>query len=264
MPQFSPLAQQVQERNSLREPPYRPLPALSADERAVVSEKLGDAGNFEIGTLRDLAEADPENMEFRKALVCAVASAEFAGVDAFSRKVVEWQDWRVPPELIMAMARQTWDEVRHAQLALGLLDSYGGRIDEYPDTLGGGTGNRDQLARALGDDPSDPLISLETTNVALEGAALTLFSEMSELGARIGDPLMQHVYDYNWADEVTHTAIGDYFVRRLCADDPQQEQRALRVHARYDSFRAGLSQTQQAEIRDFFAEEDDRASMVLG
>lgn len=238
--------------------------ALTEPERAQLAEKLGNAAHFEIATLRDLAEADPANIEFRKALVCAIASAEFAGVDAFSRKVVEWQDWQVPPELIMAMARQTWDEVRHAQLALGLLDSYGGRVEEYPDTLGGGAANRDQMTRALGDDPADPLVSLETTNVALEGQALTMFAEMSNLGERIGDPLMQHVYDYNWADEVTHTAIGDYFVRRLCNGDPEQERRALRVHARYDAIRQQLSAAQQQEIRAFFAEEDDRASSVLG
>jgi hypothetical protein len=263
MPQFSPLSQQVRDRASLREPPYRPALTLTETERAELAEKLGDAAHFEIATLRELAEADPENIEFRKALVCAIASAEFAGIDAFSRKVVEWQDWDVPPELIMAMARQTWDEVRHAQLALGLLDSYGGRVEEYPDTLGGGAGNREMMARALGDDPADPLISLETTNVALEGAALTMFAEMSNLGGRIDDPLMRHVYDYNWADEVTHTAIGDYFVRRLCDGNPEQERRALRVHARYDSFRQQLSADQQQEIRAFFAEEDDRASAVL-
>jgi hypothetical protein len=264
MPEFSPLARQVRDSQSVREPPYRPLATLSDEERAALAERLGDAANYDIQTLRDLAEADPVNIEFRKALVCAIASAEFAGIDAFSRKVVEWQDWTVPPELILAMARQTWDEVRHAQLALGLLDAYGGRVDEYPDTLAGGSSGREQMARALGDDPSDPLVSLETTNVALEGAALLTFSEMSRLGGRLGDRLMQHVYDYNWADEVTHTAIGDYFVRRLCDGDPEQERRAVRVHARYDALRNQLTRAQQEEIRRFFAEEDERAGTVLG
>src|SRR5579883_2616675 len=265
MPEFSPLARQVRDSQSVREPPYRPLATLSDEERAALAEKLGDAAHYDIQTLRDLAEADPTNIEFRKALVCAIASAEFAGIDAFSRKVVEWQDWCVPPELILAMARQTWDEVRHAQLALGLLDSYGGRIDEYPDTLGGGGGQvRQMLQAALGDDPQDPLISLETTNVSLEGEALALFQATSELGGRIGDALMQHVYDYNWADEITHTAIGDYFVRELCEADPAQEGRALRAHARFEQIRAQLSGDQKDEIRAFFAEETERASAALG
>jgi uncharacterized ferritin-like protein (DUF455 family) len=238
---------------------------LSPEERVEVAEKLGDAANFDIGLLREMVAADPDNVEFRKAMVCGIASAEFAGVDAFSRKVVEWQDWNVPSELIMAMARQTWDEVRHAQLALGLLDSYGGTIDEYPDTLGGGGGQmRNMLELMLGDNPQDPLISLETTNVSLEGEALTLFQQTSELGRQIGDSLMQHVYDFNWADEVTHTAIGDYFVRELCEGKPDQERRALRAHAKFEQIRAQLSGEQKDEIRQFFAEETERATTALG
>ncbi len=259
------LSEQLQETTPRRDPPYRPAMLISAEERIALAAKLGDAANYDIGLLRDMVQADPENVEFRKAMVCGIASAEFAGVDAFSRKVAEWQDWNVPPELIMAMARQTWDEVRHAQLALGLLDSYGGKIDEYPDTLGGGGGQvRQILEIALGDNPQDPLISLETTNVSLEGEALALFQATSELGGRIGDTLMQHVYDYNWADEVTHTAIGDYFVRELCEADPAQEGRALRAHAKFEQIRAQLSGEQKEEIRVFFAEETERASTALG
>jgi len=261
----SPLNQQLQNSSARREPPYRPAMQLSPAEREQLAEKLGDAANFDIGLLREMVAADPDNIEFRKAMVCGIASAEFAGVDAFSRKVAEWQDWNVPPELIMAMARQTWDEVRHAKLALGLLETYGGTIEEYPDTLGGGGGQmRGMLEAILGDNLQDPLISLETTNVSLEGQALTLFQETSELGRRIGDGLMQHVYDYNWADEVTHTAIGDYFVKELCAGDPKQEQRALRAHAKFEQIRMQLSGEQQEEIRQFFAEETERATTALG
>jgi len=261
----SPLNAMVQSSMPLREPPYCPALFLSPTEKEALAEKIGDAANFDIGVLRELVAADPDNVEFKKAMVCGIASAEFAGVDAFSRKVTEWQDWNVPTELLMAMARQTWDEVRHAQLALGLLESYGGKIDEYPDTLGGGGGQmRGMLEAMLGDNPQDPLISLETTNVSLEGQALTLFQETSELGRRIHDPLMQHVYDYNWADEVTHTAIGDFFVKALCDGDPAQEHRALRAHARFEQLRAQLSGDQQEEIRQFFAEETDRATTALG
>ena len=35
----------------------------------------------------------------------------------------------MPNTLIMAVARQTWDEVRHAWLAKGLVESYGGRVE---------------------------------------------------------------------------------------------------------------------------------------
>ena len=109
----------------------------------------------------------------------------------------------------------------------------------------------------------DPLISLSVINVALEGAALDLFKGTSDLGKKIGDPLMQLVYDYNWADEVTHTTIGDYFVKVLCEDKPGEEDRALRAHAMFEGMRAQLSGQQSAEIRAFFAEETERGTAAL-
>lgn len=267
------LAEQVRTLPSQREPAYRPSMFIDDAERERLKEKLGAAANYEIGLLREMVAQDPSNLEFRKALVSGIVSAEFAGVDAFSRKVCEWQQWPVPWELIMAMARQTWDEVRHAQLGMGLLESYGGTVGEYPDTLAGSPPNEAQNAVAHGtgaangtqqaDVMRDPIISLSVTNVALEGAALDLFKGTSDLGAKVGDEMMRHVYDYNWADEVTHTAIGDYFVKALCEDNPAEEQRALRAHALFEGMRERLSGQQSAEIREFFAEELERGTAAL-
>ena len=99
------LGKQIQGMASTREPAYRPAMFIDEAERAQLAEKLGSASNYDLGLLREMVAADPSNAEFRKALVSGIVSAEFAGVDAFSRKVCEWQDWSVPWELIMAMAR---------------------------------------------------------------------------------------------------------------------------------------------------------------
>jgi hypothetical protein len=266
-------ADKVRATESRREPPYRPAWSLTETDRAELEDKIGNADIYQdLVTMRDMVKASPDNIELRKALVSGIASAEFAGIDAFSRKVVEWQEWPVPQTLIMAIARQTWDEVRHAHLAKGLIESYGGEIGDYPDTLAGGApsqvapqgpltqggyGNVDQLMR-------DPVVSLSMTNVSLEGAALTLFQETSAVGEKLGDELMAHCYDYNWADEVTHTAIGDFFVKLLTEDDPAQEAKALRVHALAESFRSRLTGEQANELKDFFAEEMERATTALG
>src|SRR5581483_2793751 len=136
---MSAFAEQVRATPSVREPAYRPAMWLSEPEKAELERKIGDASVYQdLVTLREMVRQQPDNVELKKALVSAIASAEFAGIDAFSRKVVEWQDWPVPQTLIMAIARQTWDEVRHAWLAKGLVESYGGEIGEYPDTLAGG------------------------------------------------------------------------------------------------------------------------------
>jgi uncharacterized ferritin-like protein (DUF455 family) len=234
---------------------------ISEEERAELAKKIGGAENYNNGVLREAIPLARENIELRKALVSSIMSAEFAGIDAFSRKVVEWQDWNVPESLILAMARQTWDEVRHAQLSKGVLESYGGVVGEYPDTLAGGGGG---AGRGQGDEAMrDPLISLSMTNVSLEGGALVLFRGTSELGAKVGDKLMEHCYDYNWADEVTHCAIGDYFVKELCRDNPDEEKRALVAHARHEYMRFSLTGEQTEELKEFFAEEIERGTQAL-
>jgi uncharacterized ferritin-like protein (DUF455 family) len=262
-------AEQVRNTLSRREPPYRPAVLIDDAEKAELAKKLGDASNYDLGLLREMIAQAPDNIEFRKALVSGIVSAEYAGIDAFSRKVCEWQTWPVPWELIMAMARQTWDEVRHAQLGTELLKSYGGEVGEYPDTLAGAPPSEATTAVAQGAAATTAggaaavMRSLSVTNVALEGAALDLFKGTSDLGRKVNDELMELVYDYNWADEVTHTAIGDYFVKALCDGNPAEEARALRAHAMFEGMRERLSGQQSSEIREFFAEEIERGTAAL-
>ena len=265
---MSKLADHITDLPSRREPPYNPALLLDDEGKAKLAERIGDADNYDLVQLREMVMTDPGNIEFKKALISGIASAEYAGVDAFSRKVCQWQDWDVPWSLIMAIARQTWDEVRHAQLATGVLESYGGYIGEYPDTLAGGApppavtgaGGIGVPAGIM----NDPVITLSAVNVSLEGGALRLFEETSKLGERIGDELLEECYDYNWADEVTHTMIGDYFVKALCEDDPDAERKALRAHGMFEFARQRLGEEQTQELKEFFAEEMGRATTALG
>jgi hypothetical protein len=110
----------------------------------------------------------------------------------------------------------------------------------------------------------DPLTSLSATNVSLEGAGLVLFSGMTQLAHRAGDQLLEHCFDYNWADEVTHVQIGDYFVRRLCLDDPAAERRALGAQAVAEAARGSLTESERAEIAELFADELQRGIAALG
>src|SRR5690349_7180858 len=126
---MSKFAEHVRVTESRRDPPYRPAMWLSEEEKAELDKKIGDNALYQdLFTMREMVRAKPDNIELKRALVSGIASAEFAGIDAFSRKVVEWQEWPVPQTLIMAIARQTWDEVRHAHLAKGLIEIYGAKI----------------------------------------------------------------------------------------------------------------------------------------
>jgi hypothetical protein len=86
----SKFSEKVRATESRRDPPYRPAMYLNDEEKAELSEKIGDANLYQdLFTMREMVRAKPENVELKKALVSGIASAEFAGIDAFSRKVVE-------------------------------------------------------------------------------------------------------------------------------------------------------------------------------
>ena len=110
----------------------------------------------------------------------------------------------------------------------------------------------------------EPVAMLSAVNVSLEGGALTLFKETSNVGKRIGDPLLERCFDYNWADEVTHTTIGDYFIKLLSEENPEIEERALRIHGMSEFARTRLGEQQTQELKEFFADEMERAQAALG
>ena len=68
----SKLSEHIRQMPSRRDPPYRPAMTIGKEEAAELDEKLGDAANYDIGLLREMVNADPDNIEFRKALVSVV------------------------------------------------------------------------------------------------------------------------------------------------------------------------------------------------
>jgi hypothetical protein len=281
------LADQIRKHQPVRNPPYRPLAVIDDEERKRLEERIGGAENYGSGVLQEMILRDPDNLEYKRALVSSIVSAEYAGIDAFGRNVGRWEDldW-LPDGLLHAMVRQTWDEVRHARLGTELLEDYGGTLGDYPDTLAGSAAvaqqqqmadlsdeERDRMRRTMDERINNPVSSLSRTNVSVEGGALLLFSGVSRLGERIDDHMMQHCYDYNWADEVVHVDNGDWFLKRIAEQSPDRERDALLAHAQTEAARFGDSAAQRfqrrggdlvaAEIREFLEEETDRASSVL-
>lgn len=265
------LAKYLDDHEPVRNPAYRPLAVIDDEERARLEEKIGGPENYGADVLQRMIIADPEDIEYKRAMVSSIVSAEYAGIDAFGRNVARWEDQQVPDGLIHAMVRQTWDEVRHARLGTELLElEYGGTLGEYPDTLAGASAAQqmDQEQRqAMRLRQLNPVMSLSSTNVGVEGAALRLFSGVSRLGQHIGDEMMELVYDYNWADEVVHVAIGDWFLKKIAEEKPESERVAMRAQAMTEAMREratrNVSDEVKAEVMDFMQGETDRATSVL-
>ena len=267
------LSEYLNEHRSRRDPPYRPLAVIDDAEREWLDEKIGGVANYGSNALQRMVLADPDNKEYKRALTSSIVSAEYAGIDAFGSRVAHYEDEDIPEYLLMAMVRQTWDEVRHARLGTELLElEYDGTLGEYPDTLAGSANaRRDDLTeeqRSIMQRANmDPVSGLSRTNVGVEGRALLLFSGVSRLGAKIGDRAMEQAYDYNWADEVLHVAIGDYFLKKIAEQRPETEATALKVQTQTELNRAEGQRSGGEdvinEVKAFLEEEADVAASVL-
>lgn len=214
---------------SVREPPYESIMELSPERRAELSEKLGGTQNYNPVILREMARKD---RKYLAPLIMAILSAEFRGIDFFGRFVVDMQSSDVPWHMTMAFARQTFDESRHTALNMKLLQHLGSEVGEYPDIILGP--QRDEIP----EEELDPAVLMARINVALEGFALTSFEEIRKLAQDIGEELIEHCHDYNMADEVTHVAIGDYWLDRLSQEQPWRKERAQAVQEEFDKMMA--------------------------
>ena len=115
------------------------------------------------------------------------------------------------------MARQCWDEARHCEISVKLSDWMGTEIGEFSE----GT-----FLYAAACNP-DPVLRLTGVNRALEGLAIDVFNTMREFGDSAGDPVLEFCEDWMLADEVTHVKMGSDWLRRITADDPERQKKAL-------------------------------------
>jgi len=220
---------------SVREPPYHDVMQLTDEERKTLGEKLGGMQNYNPVILREMARRD---RKYLAPLIMAILSAEFRGVDFFGRFVVESEAYDVPWHMTLAFARQTFDESRHTHLNMKLLESLGSYVGEFPDIIIGSGAAADEIPP----EELDPAILIARINVALEGFALTTFEQIRELAEKIGEEMVEHCHDYNMADEVTHVAIGDYWLEKLSENQPWRKNRAK---AAQEEFERGIAMVRQ-------------------
>jgi len=145
-----------------------------------------------------------------------IQALEGAGRTCWDFEVGSGAD-ETPYELKLDMARQCWDEARHCEISVKLSDWMGTEIGEFSE----GT-----FLYAAACNP-DPVLRLTGVNRALEGLAIDVFNTMREFGDSAGDPVLEFCEDWMLADEVTHVKMGSDWLRRITADDPERQKKAL-------------------------------------
>lgn len=124
--------------------------------------------------------------------------SETEALDIFGRYVYEFTE--LPWQFSFEAARIAWDEARHVELLLNVLERYGGKVGEFPAKAPG--------YEAYVHQPT-LLEKLIMVNVIAEGEVSTdTQTQHREAFRQLGDDLSALLKDYEMADEVSHGQFG--------------------------------------------------------
>ncbi|HWJ40002.1 MAG TPA: DUF455 family protein [Candidatus Limnocylindrales bacterium] len=166
--------------------------------------------------------AMPYEDDFLKSRMHGICGGEFQAMEAAGRTLYDFPD--APWEFQLDMARQVWDESRHAEIYMKLLEYVGSYYGEFPEgeVLWSCTQAEDPAARVAG------------INRGLEGLACDVFEQLIRIAQKMGDTIIERSVDYVLADEITHVRMGSQWMRKLTEGDPERFKRAQEFQDRID------------------------------
>ncbi|PYN94317.1 MAG: hypothetical protein DMD91_28295 [Candidatus Rokuibacteriota bacterium] len=194
-------------------------------DRPIAYDKLAREDRFVRMRAREVAELrveqglpafpDLTTTESLRERVHGILVGELQAMEGAGRTVYDFPD--TPWEFTMDMARQVWDESRHVEIYLGLLEHLDGTVGDFPETtiLWRCACAEDAAARVAG------------VNRGLEGLACDVFTQLIHVAATLGDPVIERAVDFVLADEITHVRMGSRWLNELTRGDPERRQRAI-------------------------------------
>jgi uncharacterized ferritin-like protein (DUF455 family) len=161
----------------------------------------------------------PDDAAVRRTVVDdqGAESGEMHGAESLGRTLYDFPN--EPWEFRMDTARQCYDEVRHAEMAIQRLRELGGEIGMFPVQRWG-------FGKQI--EPRDVVERLATLNLAFEARAMGFLKKIRQHFYKIGDEASALLFDFVLADEIPHAMVGHKWVPELTKDDPERYQRALR------------------------------------
>ena len=202
-------------------------------ERPIAYDKLAREERFVRMRARDVAQLKIEQglRPFPDLLSAASPSRSACTASWWARcrpwkaragRVYDFPD--APWEFTMDMARQVWDESRHVEIYLRLLEHLDGYVGEFPETtiLWRCACAEDAAARVAG------------VNRGLEGLACDVFNQLVHIARKIGDPILERAVDFVLADEITHVRMGSKWLTRLTEGDPERRRKAIEFQETID------------------------------
>ncbi|MGI9657302.1 MAG: ferritin-like domain-containing protein, partial [Gaiellaceae bacterium] len=143
--------------------------------------------------------------------------SETEALDIFGRYVYEFPE--LPWAFHAEAARIAWDEARHVELLLNVLERYGGHVGEFPAKAPG----YEEYVR----EPT-PLRKILMVNVIAEGEVSTdTQTQHRDAFRELGDELSAILKDYEMADEIVHGQFGGKWARWIAEQSGDDLDEAL-------------------------------------
>lgn len=153
------------------------------------------------------AEDSPEQ---RREMLHGDVNEEVQSLEIAAQSLVEFPD--APWDVRLHLARQCWDETRHARAFLRRLLELGGRKGEFPII------NQEWGVVCMFD--SLPA-RLAVQNLVFEGGSLDVLKEAEVAWIRWEDPVTAAIVESVVADEVRHVRFANDWLERLKTEEPR-------------------------------------------
>jgi len=172
---------------------------------------------------------------------------EMQSLEIAAQSLVDFPDesWHIR----MCLARQCWDEARHAWLFFNRLVELGGYKGEFPviNQEWGVVCMFDSLAARLA-----------VQNRVFEGGSLDVFKEAAVLWAQMGDHKTADIMEAVLVDEIRHSQFANEWLENLRNDSPRDLLKAIAAMSSLRSWARDLTPPGTVMEHDIPVNEEDR------
>ncbi len=177
-----------------------------------------------------MAKFPEGSAEHRREMLHGDVNEEIQSLEIATQSLVDFPD--APWDIRLQLARQCWDETRHARAFLQRLLELGGRKGEFPiiNQEWGTVCMFDSLAGRLA-----------VQNRIFEGGSLDVLKEAVVVWGEWGDHVTAEIIDSVVADEVQHVRFANDWLERLKAEEPRALLKAIAAMSAARAWAAALT-----------------------
>jgi len=162
-----------------------------------------------------------DTQEGKLHLLHDLLNSEFITVERMGRILADFPG--IPWQMKLDMARQAWDEARHAEIVQRRLEELGGRVGMFTTSCWGWEQDVNR---------PDPLERLALSNMTFESESCKHLRDWIKKAKEGGDGRSVQLLEFLLADEVNHVLYGVHWIDELTKDDPDRRARVLAYPAR--------------------------------